>query len=139
MTFCTRNRKMLLSTIVGQGALALPKICLTGAGKILDGYICNIPNVYPNVNVDKYVVMPNHVHMILAIQETYGGARAPRPTVMAVVGGIKSLTTRAIGRTIWQSSFHDHIIRNENEYLEIWNYIDTNAVKWSDDCYYKEV
>lgn len=139
VTFCTKDRKMLLSTIVGQGALALPKIQLTETGEILNRYICNISIAYPNVIVDKYIIMPNHVHMILTIEESYGGARAPRPTIMAVVGGIKSLTSRAVAESIWQTSFHDHVIRNEEDYLKIWNYIDANAVKWSEDCYYKEV
>ncbi len=138
VTFCTKERRELLSKIVGQGALALPKVNLTKFGEMIDKFICNISGVYPDVNVDKYVIMPNHVHMILRVQESSGGARAPRPTVMSVVGGIKSLTTRAAGKTIWQTSFYDHIIRNEEEYLKIWNYIDTNPAKWSEDRYYVE-
>ena len=40
--------------------------------------------------------------------------------------------------TVWQRSFHDHIIRGRNDYLEIWNYIDTNPQRWVQDCYYKK-
>ena len=138
VTFCTRNREKILSDIVGQGTLTLPKIYLTETETLLDGYISNIPNIYRNVSVDNYVIMPNHVHILLSVREEPGGARAPRPTVMGMIGSIKSLTSRAVGKPIWQTSFHDRIIRSETEYLEIWNYIDTNPARWADDCYYKE-
>ena len=49
---------------------------------------------------------------------------------------LKSFTTREYGKTLWQRSFHDHIIRGEKDYLEIWNYIDTNPQKWETDCFY---
>lgn len=67
-----------------------------------------------------------------------GGAGAPRPTVSAIVGGIKSLTTGKIGASIWQSSFYDHVIRDENDFLRICTCIDTNPAKWAEDCYYTE-
>ena len=66
---------------MGRGALAPPRVILKEPGLILDGFIQNIPNVYPGVIVDKYVIMPNHVHLLIQItREEDGGARAPRPT-----------------------------------------------------------
>ena len=56
----------------------------------------------------------------------------------AIVGGIKSLTIGKIGASIWQSSFYDHVIRDENDFLRIWTCIDTNPAKWAEDCYYTE-
>ena len=56
----------------------------------------------------------------------------------AIVGGIKSLTTGKIGASIWQSSFYDHVIRDENDFLRICTCIDTNPAKWAEDCYYTE-
>lgn len=141
VTFCTRNRKMLLSTIVGRDDLGAPQIILHPAGEYLDGYIGSIPKAYPNVTVDKYVIMPNHVHMILTIQELYGAPGSSRPTqlIPRIISVLKRFTNRDMGENLWQSTYHDHIIRSEEDYLKIWNYIDTNAVKWSEDCYYKEV
>lgn len=174
ITFCTRNRDCCLSSVVptrprenentgqgncserwgncsvGRGALAPPRVILKEPGLILDGFIQNIPNVYPGVIVDKYVIMPNHVHLLIQItREEDGGARAPRPTnglprptqggypnIQRIVGGLKSLTRRKVGKPIWQTSFYDHIIRDEADYLRIWNYIDTNPAKWEEDEYY---
>lgn len=150
ITFCTRNRDCCLSVItnpgregVGRGALAPPEVVLKEPGSILDGYIQNIPKVYPGVRVDKYAIMPNHVHLLIQITgEGDGGARAPRPTevgspdIQRIIGGVKSLTRRKVGRPIWQTSFYDHIVRNEADYLRIWQYIDTNPAKWAEDEYY---
>ena len=66
-----------------------------------------------------------------------GNRRAGRPTVMTIVGGIKSIATRKIGHSIWQPSFHDHIIREERDFLSACNYITGNPSRWSDDIYYE--
>ena len=56
---------------------------------------------------------------------------------MDVVRVIKSSSARkTIGAQLWQRSYHEHVIRNEQDYLEIWNYIDGNPAKWSEDQYY---
>ncbi len=129
---------------VGRGALAPPKVVLREPGLFLDGFIQNVSRVYPGVVVEKYVIMPNHVHLLIQIagEEGDGGARAPRPTrtsrptIQTIVGGLKSLTRRKVGHPIWQTTFYDHIIRNEPDYLRIWQYIDTNPAKWEEDEYY---
>lgn len=152
ITFCTRNRDCCLSSImkmgsgeeiVGRGALAPPRVVLLEPGAILDEFIQNVPRVYPGVVVDKYAIMPNHVHLLIGIAgEEDGGARALRPTqatrpdIQKIVGGLKSLTRRKVGRPIWQTTFYDHIIRDEADYLRVWNYIDTNPAKWGEDEYY---
>ena len=51
---------------------------------------------------------------------------------------MKGSITKSLGYSIWQKSFHDHIIRGEADYLRIWEYIDTNPAKWREDCYYTE-
>ncbi|MBC7765822.1 MAG: transposase, partial [Hyphomonadaceae bacterium] len=72
------------------------------------------------------------------------GTGNPSPTIGTVMGWFKYQTTQYINTNnnigltkVWQRSYHDHIIRNENDYLKIWQYIDTNALKWQDDCYYQ--
>ena len=60
------------------------------------------------------------------------------PPLQNVVGQLKSFTTKKYGKVFWQRSFYEHIIRNKNEYKNIWNYIDNNPYKWFDDEYYTE-
>ncbi|MBQ3088337.1 MAG: hypothetical protein IJC36_01755, partial [Clostridia bacterium] len=73
ITICTKDRKRILSKIVGEGS-PLPKLTLHG--EIIQKYILSIPQKYPNVNFDKYVIMPNHIHIILCIKMA-GGETPP--------------------------------------------------------------
>ena len=145
ITVCVKDKQKILSHIVGDGALDVPKVELTHIGKIVNKYIRSTNNI-ENVTVDKYVIMPNHVHMIIVISETEG--INPFPTIKYdipnVVGKFKAAVTRVVGNAfmhsvknpIWQSSFHDHIIRGEKDYQKIWEYIDTNVIRWENDCFY---
>ena len=88
------------------------------------------------VKVDKFVVMPNHIHMILILEE--GGT-----TLSTVDGQMKSAATRQIRKLcpeaqVWQGSFHDHVIRGQADYEKIWDYIDTNPMRWEMDCFYEK-
>ena len=68
----------------------------------------------------------------------------PFPTkvdIPNIVGKYKAGVTRIVGNAfmrseIWQKSYHDHIIRNEEEHLRIWQYIDENPIRWNEDEYY---
>jgi hypothetical protein len=77
------------------------------------------------VAVEKYVIMPNHIHMLIRIFET-GGHRGP--PLQKVVGQFKSYTTHCYQKSLWQRSFHDHVVRGEEDYREIWKYIDQNPL-----------
>ena len=80
VTVCTQNRKCILSEItVGADALGGPKTVLTHVGRVVEKYILSVENV-SGVHVDKYVIMPNHVHMILIVTESGGPPRASAPT-----------------------------------------------------------
>ncbi len=95
---------------------------------------------YDNVCIDKYVIMPNHIHLILEVKND-GMSQAPSPTnaiVPKFISLFKRYCNREYGKNIFQRSFHDHIIRDENDYLKIWNYIDTNPQKWQEDCFCTE-
>ena len=59
-------------------------------------------------------------------------------TISRVIQQMKGYATKQIGHSIWQKSFHDHIIRNDRDYQRIWAYIDTNPAKWEQDCFYTE-
>ena len=80
--------------------------------------------------------MPNHIHLIITKQT--GGHGDPPLQVYDIIGRFKSFTDNKCSGTLWQRSFHDHIIRDEDDYLKIWNYIDTNPQKWHEDCFYTE-
>ena len=60
------------------------------------------------------------------------------PTISTIVQQLKGAVTKQTGTTVWQKLFHDHVIRGEKDYLKIWEYIDSNPVKWEEDCFYTE-
>ena len=125
ITICTRERQCLFgepSKLSPYGAIAAD--CLK-----------QIEDHFPAVHLDKWVVMPNHVHAIIILWEH-------SVDLSTVVGLYKSTVTRKL-RTlqpdlqVWQASFHDRIIRNQEDYERIWMYIDTNPVRWADDCFFE--
>ena len=136
VTICTNNRQCILSRItVGADALGGPHLQLTDTGKVVEQYILST-NRMSGFHVDNHVVMPNHIHMMLRIDSGPPGASAP--TVSDAVGALKRLVNRRLGHDIWQRSFHEHVIRNEHDYREIWEYIDQNPAKWAEDRYYEQ-
>ena len=134
VTVCTKDRKHLLCNIVGEGLRALPTIQLTKIGDDVENAIRHMNHTYPDVCVDKYVIMPNHIHMIIKIEPNAGGLGDP--PLQDIIGRFKSYTTHKFCDVLWQRSFYDHIIRNEQDYLEIWQYIDNNPAKWEEDEFY---
>ena len=115
---------------------------LNWMGKIVQEEILKIPSHYTSVFIDKYVVMPNHIHMIVVIG--CDGCHTNYLSLNQIVGQYKSGVTRKIhetapGEAVWQRSFHDHVIRNQKDYEKIWSYIDTNPMRWDKDCFYMEV
>ena len=136
ITMCTHNKQKILCDIgVGEGLCALPSINLTPIGEEVNESIKFIDNTYDNISVDKYVIMPNHIHLIISKQT--GGHGDPPLQLYDIIGRFKSFTNNKFKDKLWQRSFHDHIIRGESDYLKIWNYINTNPQKWKEDCFYK--
>lgn len=137
VTICTQDRRCILSDVdVGEG-LAPPAVCLTAIGQCVEEEIHAVTKRYENVQIDNYVIMPNHVHLIVSISERTGGA-SPSPTLADIIRVIKSVSSHRCPELKWQRSYYEHIIRSERDYLEIWNYIDGNPGKWADDKYYIE-
>ena len=133
VTICTHNRKYLLSKIVGEGFHALPKNILSPIGKEIEKSIQYINNNYAGIAIYKYVIMPNHIHLIVNLQDSGGRGNPP---LQDIIGQLKSYTTNKFGSILWQRSFHDHIIRGKEDYDKIWEYVDTNVLKWEQDCFY---
>ena len=128
ITICVKDRKKILCDIVGADSIRPCKTVLSNYGKIAETAIKHIPVCYKNVSVPKYVIMPDHIHFILQITDN-GGRMISAPTVVA---GLKRYVSKKCGCSIWQKGFYDHIIRNQNDYDEICEYIENNPAKWSE-------
>jgi len=126
ITVCTHNRRCIFGLPNG----------LNQFGNIVREQIAKISSHYQGVYVDKYVVMPNHIHMILVLQR-----EKDKSNVNQIIGQFKSGVSREIHKIcpdieVWQRSFHDHIIRNQKSYEKIWLYIEGNPLNWDRDCFY---
>ena len=126
VTICTKNKKR----IFGEPGI------LNDAGCVAQQTMLEIPEHFPSVKLEKFVVMPNHIHGILVL--TDGRTKLPD-----VIGQYKSSVTRQLrkmgwNQPVWQTSFHDHVIRDQMGYERIWTYIDTNPIRWKEDCFYIE-
>lgn len=153
LTFCTKDRSCILSSILpppaGRGILDAPILQLTAYGLQVESALCFLDKHLPYLRIDSYVIMPNHIHIIVQITQHVGvGASGkPRPTkrdcpadayIPKLISSLKRYTNRSCRTDLWQDGFHDHVIRNEADYLRIRQYIDQNPAKWCEDCYYEE-
>ena len=86
---------------------------------------------YKGVEIIEGHLMPDHIHMILIIDSDENGRTQFAPTVSRVMKQFKGSITKQIGRPIWQKSFYDHGIRNQQDYNEIWQYIENNPLKYA--------
>lgn len=121
VTICTQNRRSILSNIVGDDAHIVPK----RYGQIAEKYLKNA------AEIEKYVIMPDHIHMLIRLEEQGAEKRSPQASRIAnIVRSIKTLTTKEIGEPIFQRSYYDHVIRNQRDYNEICEYIENNPRKW---------
>ena len=147
VTICTQDKKCLLGRIDSAGdanpCATNAMIKLSPYGIITEKYLLSMEEHDNNIRLHKYCIMPNHIHMIIEIVKAnnFGTQWAASPTanhVSQAIRSLKCLTSRESGIHLWQRSFYDHIIRNEQDYLRIWEYIDTNPIKWANDEYYKQ-
>ena len=134
VTVCTSKKEYVLSRLaVGTVAHDCPcpkdvTVSPTGLGSIVEKYIKNINTVYRYISVDKYVIMPDHIHLIIIIDVPDGASRAMHPTLSQVISSLKRLTVKECGHAIWQRSFFERVIRTQKEYETVWNYIDRNPL-----------
>ena len=112
ITICVKDGKQLLSKIVGEDVGILPQNNLSQIGIICDEYVKSINVKYENVTVDKYVIMPNHIHLIIFLNGTMW-ASSPTTNVETIIRSFKTMVTKEIGYSIWQRSYHDHVIRDK--------------------------
>lgn len=136
ITICTGNRRNLFWMDVG-AVIDRPKnVPLTDLGIIVRQSVEDIPKHYPAISVDHYVIMPNHIHLLLQIHTDSNGRSMIAPTISTVVRLMKGTASKQAGFSLWQKGFHDHVIRNDKDYQEVWNYIEGNPGKWAEDTLY---
>ena len=132
---------VLTDTNVGADDSVRPTVptILTPIGKIVEECILSLSLHNNGIRLDKYVIMPNHIHLLLRFVPAEGGQS--RPPLQKVMQSLKSVTTRKCWQfgisKLWQRSFYDHVIRNETHYLKIWQYIEQNPLRWSEDIFFE--
>lgn len=135
ITICTMKRQSLFWKVGASCARLELEEHLSFIGHMVYTEIKRMNSIYQNVKIDKFVVMPNHVHMIVILYDDKGRSKTA-PTISRIIQQFKGSITKKAGSPVWQKSYYDHIIRNEHEYQEIWHYIDTNPIKWEEDKYF---
>ena len=144
ITICVHNKECIFGHIAPGNIVGDAHMHYSPIGKIAYECMCNIESHYDNIKIDKWVIMPNHVHMLIRITERINPFPTAKYDIPNVVGKYKAAVTRsarkflAYDNQLWQSSFYDHIVRNDTDYQMIWQYISGNPSKWLDDCFYCE-
>ena len=134
----------MLSKIVGTGVPDGPKSELTKYGQIADKYINQLNVFYDNISIEGYVIMPNHIHIMLWVKGIENGpSRTPVPTIQnsipsRFISTFKRFCNKEYGENIWQYRSYDHIIRNHEDYEEHMRYIYENPMRWYYDELYSE-
>jgi REP element-mobilizing transposase RayT len=150
VTICTHTHNCLFGTIVENGMILNP------VGRIVEEEWLRTPEIRPNVELDDFVIMPNHVHGIIimndskrshsmslrrgVLQYAPTGLHSPSQTLGAIIRGFKGAATKRICRggqssplTVWQRNYYEHIIRNEADLHRIREYIANNPLRWAID------
>ncbi len=143
ITICTDNRRCIFSNVVVGAIHESPVTELSCYGKCVDDVIKTVPERF-NVNIPQYVIMPNHIHLLIEIIDGRAIRESPlrsRSEISKIVGYIKMNSTKKIHflnpkEKVWQRSFHDHVIRNEKDYRKIYEYILSNPSIWQEDSLY---
>ena len=143
VTICTQNRTRILSRIVGVDVLGDPNnVELLSYGIVAEKYINQLNEFYDNITVDQYVIMPNHIHILLLVRDD-GSPRTSTPTrqtsaVSYFVSTFKRFCNKEYGENVWQRGFYDHVIRNREDYEKHVKYIYENPMRWYYDELYSE-
>ena len=140
VTICTDRRKKMFCTVEkGQNGINNDLIHLTSYGEIVDAEIKAISNRFGLVDISRYVIMPNHIHLLIEIRRGEN-VSTPSPAITDMICMLKSIVTRKIKTIgfkdkVFQTSFYEHIIRNKNDYEQTVKYILENPINW----YYDEL
>ena len=130
LTICTKDKKTLLGNISVGTPIGRPICILSDYGKIVDKAINNIESKYNRVQLDNYVIMPDHIHLLLTILADENGRPMGAPTIPNIINQLKGYVSKEIGFSVWQKLYYDHIIRDQKDYDSKWQYIDNNPGTW---------
>ncbi|MCL2773817.1 MAG: transposase [Oscillospiraceae bacterium] len=145
ITICTHDRVNLYGDIIVGADSISARMKLNHAGQMIQNIFDETINSYNTVISDIYVIMPNHFHCILSLSRadiesapTVGDIiqSFKRNTTIKYINGVKSGIYPSFNKRIWQRNYYEHIIRDDEEYQTIWQYIDENPAKWDKDKYY---
>ncbi|MFH1061568.1 MAG: transposase [Candidatus Omnitrophota bacterium] len=146
VTICTYDRELLFVGPRRDVAYTIYEI--NENGKIVQDEWTKIEQLRNNIVLDEYVIMPNHIHGIIIINDTATSRRGPtgkfgKPisgSLSTIIGLFKTAVTKRInqkrntpGKSVWQKSFYDHVIRNDTSLQNIREYIRNNPLTWDND------
>ena len=127
------KRLAVLGTANGHDLCVVPHI----QNQIIHKWIKEIENEFDNIKIDKYVIMPDHLHLLVNITERHIGRSLQEAmkffktmTTNEYIKGVKSNLLPPFDKKVWQKSYYDHVIRNQDDYNETWEYIENNPTKW---------
>ena len=141
LTLCAKDRAALFGRVcVGGGVLDAPWVEPSEYGAVVQKRLDEMNRIYSHVCVQKYVIMPNHVHVLVEVRGD-GPSGTPAPTranqiIPAFISTLKRMTNRTCGCELWHRGYHDHVIRSCADLLRVWTYIDTNPARWAEDEYF---
>lgn len=146
MTVCTHDRRKVFEICsVGRDPCVPP----SPATEIAVFWLLRLESKFPGCHIHKAVIMPNHIHMIveLGMEDAAAHTGAALQQIMqwyktmtanAYMKGVKAKVLPPFHKSLWQRSYYDHIIRNDADYLRIWQYIHENPARWAEDEYNDE-
>lgn len=126
LTICTKNRYHFL------GAIQDGEMILSDIGKIATEELSKIEAIYPSVILDSFVIMPNHVHVLIILcSEQYN------PTVQRIIQQWKGAVSKKAAFSLWQDRFDDRIVHGAAAYRRIREYIQSNPARWGEDMFFE--
>ena len=123
ITICTKDKEKLLGSGSEGTTFLSASVQLSPLGRLAEKYLLKI------AQLDHYVIMPNHVHLILLLEQS-------SVSVPQIIRSWKTLVSKEAGFSHWQRSYYDHIIRNQRDYDRIRRYMEENPARWASDDYY---
>ncbi len=136
VTVCTHNRANLFGEIVGATLRGRPN----NPDKMIEKWIFELENKYCELKIDKYIIMPDHIHLLISINSKTGDhIGSPLPEIInwfktmttnEYIKGVKSGKYTSFDKHLWQIGYYDHIIRCDQDYEETWRYIEENPLKY---------
>ena len=146
ITICTQDRLKIFGEVFVGAGLVPARVKLNNAGKMIERVYLETMSSFNDVIFNNYAIMPNHFHCIISIQRAETSS-APTSvnnivqvfkskTTVDYINGVKLGLYPPFNKRLWQRNYYDCIIRNEEEYRAMWQYIDENPARWTEDCYY---